>query len=68
MRKGENVTVMGPAGKGVNCSIMDIDYQENKIWVRFPHHETVEMRWDPRRNVYYCKVSRLEFIVIPPKD
>ena len=65
MRKGENVTVMGPAGKGVNCPIMDIDHKDNKIWVRFPHHETVEMRWDSRRNVYVGKVARLEFTVTP---
>ena len=65
MRKGDSVTVMGPAGNGVNCPLMDIDYQENKIWVRFPHHETIEMRWDDRRKVYVGRVSRLEFTVSP---
>lgn len=68
MRKGEHVTVMGPAGKGANCPIMDIDFNQNKIWVRFPHHETVEMQWDPKRKVYAAKVARLEFTVNPENN
>lgn len=65
MRKGEMVTVMGPAGRGINCPLMDIDHTDNKIWVRFPHNETVEMRWDPKRQVYFGRVARLEFTVKP---
>ena len=68
MKKGDNVTVMGPAGAGVNCPLIDIDHNLSKIWVRFPHHETVEMRWDPNRKLYVGKVARLEFTVNPDKN
>ena len=63
MRKGENITVRSEGGKGVNCPIVDIE--ANKIWVRFPTNQVLEMTLDPKRKLYVGRLARLEFTVDP---
>ena len=63
MRKGENITVRSEGGKGVNCPIVDIE--ANKIWVRFPTNQVLEMTLDLKRKIYVVRLARLEFTVDP---
>lgn len=63
MRKGENITVRSEAGKGVNCPIVDIE--ANKIWVRFPTNQVIEMDYNEKRKLYVGRMARLEFTVDP---
>ena len=63
MRKGENITVRSEGGKGVNCPIVDIE--ANKIWVRFPTNQVLEMTLDEKRKLYVGRLARLEFTVNP---
>jgi len=63
MRKGESVTVRSEAGKGVNCPIVDME--SNKIWVRFPTNQVLEMTLDTKRKLYVGRLARLEFTVDP---
>lgn len=65
MRKGENITVKSESGKGVNCPLVDIDYKDNKIWVRFPTNQVLEMLWNDKRKLYVGRMARLEFTVNP---
>jgi len=65
MRKGESITVRSENGKGVNCPIVDME--ENKIWVRFPTNQVLEMDYKERRKLYVGRLARLEFTV-DPKD
>jgi hypothetical protein len=65
MRKGENITVRSEGGKGVNCPIVDME--ANKIWVRFPTNQVLEMTLDEKRKLYVGRLARLEFTV-NPKD
>jgi len=67
MRKGENITVRGEGGRGVNCPLVDIDYKDNKIWVRFPTNQVLEMDWNDKRKLYIGRMARMEFTV-NPKD
>ena len=63
MRKGENITVRSEGGKGVNCPIVDME--ANKIWVRFPTNQVLEMTLDEKRKLYVGRLARLEFTVNP---
>ena len=63
MRKGESITVRSEAGKGVNCPIVDME--TNKIWVRFPTNQVLEMTLDEKRKLYVGRLARLEFTVNP---
>jgi len=63
MRKGESVTVRSEAGKGVNCPIVDME--SNKIWVRFPTNQVLEMDYNEKRKLYVGRLARLEFTVDP---
>lgn len=67
MRKGENITVRSEGGRGVNCPLVDIDYRDNKIWVRLPTNDMLEMNWNDKRKLYVARLARLEFTV-DPKD
>jgi hypothetical protein len=66
MRKGESVTVRSEAGRGVNCPIVDIE--ANKIWVRFPTSQVLELTLDEKRKLYVGKMARLEFTVDPKES
>jgi hypothetical protein len=65
MRKGENITVYNDTeqgrGRGVQCSIVDVDHAARKVWVRFPTNQVLEMTWHARRNMYTGRMARLEF-------
>ena len=63
MRKGEAVTVRSEGGKGVNCPIVDME--SNKIWVRFPTNQVLEMDYNEKRKLYVGRMARLEFTVNP---
>lgn len=65
MRKGEMITVRSEGGKGVNCPLVDIDYKANKIWVRFPTNQVIEMDLDAKRKLYVGRMAKLEFTVDP---
>ena len=65
MRKGENISVRSEGGRSVNCPLVDIDYRDNKIWVRFPTNQVLEMDWNPKRKLYVGRLARLEFTVNP---
>lgn len=65
MRKGEMITVRSENGKGVNCPLVDIDYRENKIWVRFPNNLVLEMDFNEKRKLYVGRMAKLEFTVNP---
>jgi len=65
VRKGENISVRSEGGKGVNCPLVDIDYSANKIWVRFPTNQVLEMDWNNKRNLYIGRMARMEFTVDP---
>ena len=65
MRKGENITVRSESGRGVNCALVDIDYRDNKIWVRFPTNQVLEMDYNEKRGEYVGRMARLEFTVDP---
>ena len=65
MRKGENISVRSEGGRSVNCPLVDIDYKDNKIWVRFPTNQVLEMDWNDKRKLYVGRMARLEFTVDP---
>lgn len=65
MRKGENISVRSEGGRSVNCPLVDIDYKDNKIWVRFPTNQVLEMDWNDKRKLYVGRMARLEFTVNP---
>lgn len=65
MRKGENISVRSEGGRSVNCPLVDIDYKDNKIWVRFPTNQVLEMLWNDKRKLYVGRLARLEFTVNP---
>ncbi len=65
MRKGENISVRSEGGRSVNCPLVDIDYKDNKIWVRFPTNQVLEMLWNDKRRLYVGRMARLEFTVNP---
>lgn len=65
MRKGENISVRSEGGRSVNCPLVDIDYKDNKIWVRFPTNQVLEMDWNPKRKLYVGRMARMEFTVDP---
>ena len=65
MRKGENISVRSEGGRSVNCPLVDIDYKDNKIWVRFPTNQVLEMLWNDKRKLYVGRMARLEFTVNP---
>jgi hypothetical protein len=44
---------------------VDIDYRDNKIWVRLPTNEVLEMNWNDKRKLYVARLARLEFTVDP---
>lgn len=66
MRKGEAVTVRSEGGRGVNCPVVDIE--ANKIWVRFPTNQVLEMTLNEKRKLYVGKMARLEFTVDPKES
>jgi len=57
------ITVKSEAGKGINCPIVDIE--TNKIWVRFPTGQVIEMTYNIKSKVYLGKMARLEFTASP---
>ena len=59
--KGNTVTVRGPGGKGINCTVVDSDAQT--IWVRLPTNTVVKMQQNPRTRVMEGRVGGLEFTV-----
>jgi len=63
MRKGENITVRSEGGKGLNCPIVDVE--PNKIWVRFPTNQVLELDYNEKRKLYVGRMARLEFTVDP---
>jgi hypothetical protein len=63
MHKGESVTVRSEGGKGVNCPIVDME--SNKLWVRFPTNQVLEMDYNEKRKLYVGRLARLEFTVDP---
>ena len=65
MRKGENISVRSEGGRSVNCPLVDIDYKDNKIWVRFPTNQVLEMDWNSKRKIYIGRMARMEFTVDP---
>ena len=65
MRKGENISVRSEGGRSVNCPLVDIDYKDNKIWVRFPTNQVLEMDWNDKRKLYVGRMARVEFTVDP---
>ena len=65
MRKGENISVRSEGGRSVNCPLVDIDYKDNKIWVRFPTNQVLEMLWNDMRKLYVGRMARMEFTVNP---
>lgn len=66
MRKGESVTVRSEGGRGVNCPVVDIE--ANKIWVRFPTNQVLELTLDEKRKLYVGRMARLEFTVDPKES
>jgi len=65
LRKGENISVRSEGGRSVNCPLVDIDYKDNKIWVRFPTNQVLEMDWNSKRKIYIGRMARMEFTVDP---
>lgn len=68
MRKGQLITVRAPGGKGVQCTLVDVDYKDNKIWVRLPTQKIMIMNFDKKKNVYVGSSARLEFTVDPQEN
>ena len=63
LRKGQNVTVRSENGKGVNCPI--VDWRGDRMWVRFPTTEVLEMTFNSKRKLFVGRMARLEFTVDP---
>jgi hypothetical protein len=59
------IIVKSEAGKGINCPI--VDTETNKIWVRFPTSQVMEMTYNEKSKLYVGKMARLEFTA-NPKD
>lgn len=59
--KGNTVTVRGPGGKGINCTVVDSD--ATAIWVRLPTNTVVKMQQNPRTRTLEGRVGSLEFTV-----
>jgi hypothetical protein len=63
MRKGEGVPVRSENGKSINCPVVDVE--NDRIWVRFPTNQVIEMDYDHKRKLYVGRLARLEFTVNP---
>jgi len=63
LRKGEKITVRSENGMGVNCPI--VDFNNKKLWVRFPTNQVLEMDWNEKRGEYVGRMARLEFTASP---
>jgi len=59
--KGSTVTVRGPNGKGINCTVVDSD--AGAVWVRLPTNTVVKMQQNPRTRTLEGRVGSLEFTV-----
>jgi hypothetical protein len=64
MTKGEKISVDSGKRK-VNCTLVDIDYDENKIWVRLPTTTVVTMKLNPKSGQYEGRVAGIDLTVDP---
>ena len=63
MRKGEMILIKSESGKGIDCPIIDVE--GDKIWVRFPTSQVIEMTYNSKSKVYVGKLARIEFTAKP---
>ena len=68
LRKGQLVTVRSSAGKKVECPLVDVDLQTNKLWVRLPGDHMLIMGWNPREDAYTGKLLGVDFTVDPEEN
>ncbi len=59
--KGNSVTVRGPGGKGISCTV--VDSEASTIWVRLPTNTVVKMQQNPRTGLWEGRAGGLELTV-----
>lgn len=67
IRKGQKITVDG-GRKSVNATLVDIDYEANKIWVRLPTSTVIQMRMNPKTGRYEGVIAGIELSVDPDQN
>jgi hypothetical protein len=66
IEKGSKVAVTSNrSGKEVIVIIVDIDYEENKLWARLPTNHIVIMKLDAKTGKYLGKVAGIEIVLDP---
>ena len=53
------------SGKEVIVIIVDIDYEENKLWARLPTNHIVIMKLDAKTGKYLGKVAGVDIVLDP---
>ena len=59
--KGTNVTVRGPGGKGILCTV--VDSNARSVWVRLPTNTVVKLQQSPHSGQLEGRVGSMEFTV-----
>lgn len=65
--KGQKITV-DSGKKKVNCTLVDIDYETDKLWVRTPTGAVVTMKMNPKTHRYEGKIAGIDLHVDPNQD
>lgn len=60
------VSVKSESGRAIDCRIVDWDQHQNRMWVRLPTDQTLELRWQPRQGAWVGNMARMEFLVQGP--
>lgn len=64
--RGDLVSVVSDSGRSVECRIVDWEAHSNRLWVRLPTDQTLELRWQDRRRAWVGHMARMEFLVQGP--
>jgi hypothetical protein len=66
IEKGMKLAVTSDRSKKeVIVLIVDIDYQENKLWARLPTNHIVIMKLDVKTGKYLGKVAGIDIVLDP---
>lgn len=66
IEKGKKVAVTSNrSSKEVIATVVDIDYVENRVWVRLPTNHVVNMKKDAKTGKYLGGVAGIEIVLDP---
>lgn len=66
IEKGSKVAVTSNrSSKEVIATVVDIDYAENRVWIRLPTNHVVNMKKDTKTGKYLGGVAGIEIVLDP---